>query len=116
MGVLRSDEVYDTVECAINTIEDFQNSLFEVNGKLVNVLPEVEALILGDLHGDYRSLRNIMRKTRLKKSRIGGILPHRFHRPQGSPQNRGRLPIRRTGKAFLGPFGLPQVGAVKAVA
>jgi len=67
MGTLKSDEVYDTIECAIETIEASQNSLHEVNGKLVTVLPEGEALILGDLHGDHRSLRNIMRKTNLHK-------------------------------------------------
>ena len=67
MSVLRSDEVYDTVECAIGTIEASQNSLFKVDGKLVTVSPEGEALILGDLHGDHRSLRNIMRKTKLHK-------------------------------------------------
>jgi protein phosphatase len=67
MGSLKSDEVYDTVEYAIGTIEASQNSLYEVNGKLVTVLPEGEALVLGDLHGDHRSLRGIMRKTNLHK-------------------------------------------------
>ena len=43
MGILKSDEVYDTVECAIGTIEASKNTLYEVDGRLVTVLPEGEA-------------------------------------------------------------------------
>jgi protein phosphatase len=62
MSVPDAGQLAESLEDATKTITQSQPSLFSVTGKLVT-LPSCEAIIVGDLHGDYSSLQYILMKT-----------------------------------------------------
>ena len=62
MSVPDAGQLAESLEDATKTITQSQPSLFNVTGKLV-ALPSCEAIIVGDLHGDYSSLHYILTKT-----------------------------------------------------
>jgi len=62
MSVPDAGRLAESLEDATNTITQSQPSMFSVTGRLV-ALPSYEAIIVGDLHGDYSSLQYILTKT-----------------------------------------------------
>jgi len=62
MSVPGAGDLIQSLDEAAETMSRTQPSLFSVTGRLVT-LPGREAVIVGDIHGDYSSLQYILTKT-----------------------------------------------------
>lgn len=62
MSIPDARQLAKSLEEATKTMNEAQPSLFSVTGRLV-ALPSREAIVVGDLHGDYSSLQYILTKT-----------------------------------------------------
>ena len=59
-------ELIEQIEMA-NEILDNQSKYLDIEGKLVKLLPSGEVLVIGDLHGDLKSLNQIVKSEKLEK-------------------------------------------------
>lgn len=57
----------DKLDKAINVLQHIHPNRFKINGKLIMLPPEMNVLVLGDLHGDIDTLKEILKLTHFIK-------------------------------------------------
>ena len=57
-------QLHSVIEESLHVIREKQDSLLDVTGKLVRLPDKGKTLILGDLHGDHKTFRRILRETK----------------------------------------------------
>ena len=68
-------QLHSVIDESLQVIRERQDGLLDVKGKLVRLPDKGEALILGDLHGDLKTFRRILRETKfIEKVREGSRL------------------------------------------
>jgi predicted MPP superfamily phosphohydrolase len=60
----QAGELLETIKEANRILDTTKKREYNVKNKLAVLPPDREALILGDFHGDFKTLRNILSKTR----------------------------------------------------
>ena len=71
MSVPGAGELIQSLDEAAETMSRTKPSLFRVTGRLLT-LPGREAVIVGDIHGDYSSLKYILTKTWFRERAMDG--------------------------------------------
>ena len=71
MSVPEASQLIQSLDEATETLSRTQPSLLDVKGRLVTVLNR-ETIIVGDIHGDYSSLKYILTKTWFRERAMDG--------------------------------------------
>jgi len=58
------DYINELIESCINLIDNYQPSIFNVDGKLITIPSDGEVIVIGDIHGDIVTLKRIFEDAR----------------------------------------------------